>query len=138
MLQMITKLQEQVVHTCNLIAELSSDEPENSSTVDTSSVQPPFGEQPSAGRKKGRKNAEPVKPMEKPVVVEEDNTPVTTEELEFLSRTVPGVPHEGLQRVIKIIRESSSIGADEEDIEVRFFSWFSPKYHSIHPSIRLR
>jgi Bromodomain/Bromodomain extra-terminal - transcription regulation len=119
MLQMISKLQQQVVQTYHLIADLSSDDPSSNAAESVNaqdlSVEPSIS---SAGRKKPRKKAEHVKAAEKAVLIEDDNTPLTTEEQEFLTATIPDMDPKLLEGVINIIRESSTIAADEDEIDL--------------------
>ncbi|KAG7355493.1 bromodomain containing protein [Nitzschia inconspicua] len=119
MVQMISKLQQQVVQTYHLIADLSSDDPTVAATESVTSQAPlPDPTFPSAGKKKTRKKVEPPKTVEKPAVVEDDSTPLTTEEQEFLTRIIPEMPDEALEGVIKIIREFSSVAADDDEIDL--------------------
>mmetsp|Transcript_3187 Transcript_3187/g.8801 ORF Transcript_3187/g.8801 Transcript_3187/m.8801 type:complete len:1350 (+) Transcript_3187:236-4285(+) len=133
MLGMIQKLQHQVVQTYTVVAELSSDDPGSgaigrnlhdgvdssaaaSSTTKSSSA--------SANKKKPKKKPEPPKPAEKkkpqpePVATEDDSTPLTLQEQEFLTETIPELPQDNLHGVIQIIREATKLTGEEDEIDL--------------------
>jgi len=146
MLSMIQKLQHQVVQTYTALAELSSDEPESggrgsarttsglggydllASTGAASSTATRGG---TSGAKKKAKKKEPPKPsaaekkkqqqqqqQQQPIVPEDDSIPLTLQEQEFLTETIPELPPDNLHGVIQIIREAAKLTGEEDEIDL--------------------
>merc|ERR1719162_621891 len=137
---MIQKLQHQVVQTYTALAELSSDEPESgdrssvrnsglggydllaSTGAATSHTQGGA----SAGKKKAKKKAETPKPsaaekkkqQQQPIIPEDDDVPLTLQEQEFLTDTIPELPPDNLHGVIQIIREAAQLTGEEDEIDL--------------------
>uniref|UniRef100_A0A7S4AEH9 Bromo domain-containing protein n=1 Tax=Pseudo-nitzschia australis TaxID=44445 RepID=A0A7S4AEH9_9STRA len=126
MLNVIQKLQHQVVKTYTMLAELSSDDPGSGAGLDSpdpvsSSTK---GSGAAAIKKKPKKKPEPPKPPEKkkpqpePVIPEDDTIPLTLAEQEFLTESIPGLPQDNLQGVIQIIREAAKLTGEEDEIDL--------------------
>jgi len=136
MFNFLRQLQNQVVQTHTLLAELSpGDEAENntSSTAGTSShydvklpAVPIVATAPAAPyeRKKPTKKrqvvekAEPAKVVEKPSVIQEEEKHLTLQEQEILTDTINKMASEHLPGVIQIIRESAKLSGDEDEIDL--------------------
>jgi hypothetical protein len=139
MLGMIQKLQHQVVQTYTALAELSSDEPESGgrgnvrssglggydllASTGASTFNTKGGA--SAGKKKTKKKAEAQKPSaaqkkkeQQPIIPEDDSIPLTLQEQEFLTETIPELPPDNLHGVIQIIREAAKLTGDEDEIDL--------------------
>jgi hypothetical protein len=123
LLQLIQQLQGQVVQTHTLLANLSSSqEPDDNVSVaasqmseaDSVFIPPPEVIRPSSGKGK-KKKAEPVY---KPAPVEE-NKPLTVKEQEALTENITLLPEDKLEGAIKIIREATNLGDEDEiDLEI--------------------
>lgn len=132
MLGMIQKLQHQVVQTYTALAELSSDDPGSGGLVPSSYDVMGGAANGKAGgaattKKKAKKKAEPPKaavekkkpqPQPQPVVPEDDSTPLTLQEQEFLTETIPELPPDNLHGVIQIIREAAKLTGEEDEIDL--------------------
>mmetsp|Transcript_23022 Transcript_23022/g.54394 ORF Transcript_23022/g.54394 Transcript_23022/m.54394 type:complete len:1379 (+) Transcript_23022:433-4569(+) len=146
MLGMIQKLQHQVVQTYSALAELSSDEPESGgrgnvrtsglggydllASTSTTSSQTKAGA--TASKKKTKKKAEAPKPsaaekkkqqqqqeqQQQPITPEDDSVPLTLQEQEFLTETIPELPPDNLHGVIQIIREAAKLTGEEDEIDL--------------------
>ena len=142
MLGMIQKLQHQVVQTYTALAELSSDEPEsggrgNSRTsglggydllASTSATSSQTKAGATATKKKTKKKAEAPKTsaaekkkqqqQQQPIIPEDDSVPLTLQEQEFLTETIPNLPPDNLHGVIQIIREAAKLTGEEDEIDL--------------------
>ena len=133
MLGMIQKLQHQVVQTYTALAELSSDDPgsggRNSSRTglggyDNLAYAGSGNSKGASGsKKKAKKKTEAPKPkkqpqQQQPVIVEDDSTPLTLQEQEFLTETIPELPPDNLHGVIQIIREAAKLTGEEDEIDL--------------------
>lgn len=140
MLGMIQKLQHQVVETFTALSELSSDEPKSGglNTVQSSGLggydllastgvntsQTKGGA--SASKKKAKKKAEAPKPtasekkkqQQQPIIPDDDDVPLTLQEQEFLTETIPDLPPDNLHGVIQIIREAAKLTGEEDEIDL--------------------
>jgi hypothetical protein len=121
LLHVIQQLQQQVVKTHTLLAELT---PEDlmSTTAPTASAAPrgPAATAPKtsapAPAPERKKSKRPMK-TEEPVMMD-DSQPLSLEEQELLTETINELPQEHLGGVIQIIREAAPVGADEEEIDL--------------------
>jgi Bromodomain extra-terminal - transcription regulation/Bromodomain len=121
LLQTITNMQQQIVQTYTVLAELSSDEP------GSGAVQPPLESTMSSIPPSDVSVAsytEPVRPVkkrqervEKPMI-EEDARPLSFQEQELLTETINELPEEQLHGVIQIIREAAKLSGEEEEIDL--------------------
>jgi hypothetical protein len=137
MLGMIQKLQHQVVQTYTALAELSSDEPESGGRsnvqssglggydllASTGAITSNTKGGASAGKKKTKKKAEAPKPSaaekkKQQQPPEDDNIPLTLQEQEFLTETIPELPPDNLHGVIQIIREAAKLTGEEDEIDL--------------------
>jgi hypothetical protein len=121
MMSMVLKMQQQLVQTYTLLAELSSDEVmESSAQFDGSDMGNSSADNLSPpDKKKPKKKPEPPKPVEKPpVLVEDDNAPLTLQEQELLTETINELPGDHLHGVLQIIREAAKLTGDEEEIDL--------------------
>ncbi|KAL3916387.1 MAG: hypothetical protein SGILL_005203 [Bacillariaceae sp.] len=118
MLTMIGKLQQQVVDTHNLIAELSSDDPASGAAESAAKAAGSLdsSSQP-AEKKKARKKSEKSKPVERPAVIEEE-VELSAQDQEFLSTQIGNLPEEALEGLIAIIRAESSVGTNDDEIDL--------------------
>jgi hypothetical protein len=128
LLQMMQKLQGQVVQALTMIANLSSSrETDDAASISMSAVSdgdsvfvpPPeviSSSRPDAKKKSGfKKKSEPA--AKAPVFMEE-NTPLSLKEQEVLTETINLLPSERLPGVIQIIRESTHLNGDEDEIDL--------------------
>jgi hypothetical protein len=125
LLQLIQQLQGQVVQTHTLLANLSSStEPDDTTSVaasqiseaDSVFVPPPevYSSRPSSG-KGNKKKADPIY---RPAPVEEEK-PLTVKEQEALTENINLLPDDRLEGAIKIIREATNLGDEDEiDLEI--------------------
>jgi len=135
MLGMIQKLQHQIVQTYTVLAESSSDEPESggrtsvqSSSLGGYDLLASTGAITSAGKKKTKKKAEAPKPsaaekkkqqqQQEPIIHDDDSIPLTLQEQEFLTETIPELPPDNLHGVIQIIREAAKLTGEEDEIDL--------------------
>merc|ERR1712176_457407 len=140
MLGMIQKLQHQVVQTYTALAELSSDEPESGgrgrsglagydALASTGTTTSNAKSGASGAKKKTKKKAETTKPSAaekkkqhqqhlQPVIQEDDSSPLTLQEQEFLTETIPALPPDNLHGVIQIIREAAKLTGEEDEIDL--------------------
>ena len=128
MLGMIQKLQHQVVQTYTALAELSSDEPTSggrssvrSSGLGGYDLLASTGSTAPASKKKTKKKAEAPKPkkqQQQPIIPEDDSIPLTLQEQEFLTETIPELPPDNLHGVIQIIREAAKLTGEEDEIDL--------------------
>jgi bromodomain-containing factor 1 len=118
LLGMVGKLQQQVVETFTLIAELSSDDPASgeAEAAAKASTSFEFSSQPSE-KKKPKKKAEKPKPVEKPAIIE-DETLLTSHEQEFLATSIAELPEHALEGAMAIIHESASVSANDDEIDL--------------------
>lgn len=138
MLGMIQKLQHQIVQCHTAIAEASSDEPGSGrsnvrssglggydSLASTGTTHSKGGA--SAGKKKTKKKAEAPKStaaekkkqqQQQHVTPEDDSVPLTLQEQEFLTETIPELPPDNLHGVIQIIREAAKLTGEEDEIDL--------------------
>jgi Bromodomain extra-terminal - transcription regulation len=139
LLRMIEQMQNQMVKTHTLLAELSdggegagtgvasastttptttsskaaSSKPPKTSTTGTSA--PP--EKKKAAKRKIEAMA-PDEPSVRALPVNDDNTPLTMEEQELLTETINELPPEHLDAVAQIIREAAPVGANDDEIDL--------------------
>jgi hypothetical protein len=140
MLSMIQKLQHQTVQTYTVLAELSSDDPESSGggrgisagvggygALASSAGAPSNAKGTTAGKKKPKKKADaPKKEAAKkkeqqhhPAVAEDDsNIPLTLQEQELLTDTIPELAPDNLHGVIQIIRDAAKLTGEEDEIDL--------------------
>ncbi len=131
MLGMIQKLQHQVVQTYTALAELSSDEAGSGGRSSTRSGLAGYdmlastsstSKTSSASKKKTKKKAEAPKPKkqqpQQPIIPEDDSVPLTLQEQEFLTQTIPELPSDNLHGVIQIIREAAKLTGEEDEIDL--------------------
>ncbi len=134
MLGMIQKLQHQVVQTYTALAELSSDEVGSGGRssarsglggydlLASASSTASHVKGSSVGKKKAKKKAEAPKPKkqqpQQPIVPEDDSLPLTLQEQEFLTETIPELPPDNLHGVIQIIREAAKLTGEEDEIDL--------------------
>lgn len=132
MLGMIQTLQHQVVQTYTALAELSSDDPGSGGRSSSRSGLGGYdnlayagsGDKgASASKKKAKKKSEAPKPKrqpqpQQPVIIEDDSTPLTLQEQEFLTETIPELPPDNLHGVIQIIREAAKLTGEEDEIDL--------------------
>ena len=138
MLGMIQKLQHQVVQTYTALAELSSDEPASGgrgrsglagydALASTGTTTSNAKSGASGAKKKTKKKAETTKPSAaekkkqqqlQPVIQEDDSSPLTLQEQEFLTETIPALPPDNLHGVIQIIREAAKLTGEEDEIDL--------------------
>jgi len=136
MLGMIQKMQHQVVQTYTALAELSSDEPESGGRGNVrssglggydllaSTGAPTSNTKGGASAGKKKKKAEAPKPSaaqkkeQQPIIPEDDSIPLTLQEQEFLTETIPDLPPDNLHGVIQIIREAAKLTGEEDEIDL--------------------
>jgi hypothetical protein len=126
MLQMIQQLQRQVVQTFTALADLSSDDIESGAAYtsmefiqsDSMSIEEITTPVAQEKKKPVKKKVEPPKPVEKPVVIEDDCRPLTLKEQELLTDTINELPPDHLPGVIQIIREAAQLTGDEDEIDL--------------------
>ena len=132
MLGMIQTLQHQVVQTYTALAELSSDDPGSGGRSSSRSGLGGYdnlayagsgNKGASASKKKAKKKSEAPKPKkqpqpQQPVIIEDDSTPLTLQEQEFLTETIPELPPDNLHGVIQIIREAAKLTGEEDEIDL--------------------
>lgn len=133
MLGMIQKLQHQVVQTYTALAELSSDDPGSGGRSSSRTGLGGYDNLAYAGsgnskaasgsKKKAKKKTEAPKPkkqpqQQQPIIVEDDSTPLTLQEQEFLTETIPELPPDNLHGVIQIIREAAKLTGEEDEIDL--------------------
>ena len=127
LLDMIGKLQTQVVKTHNAVAQLSSDDIESGAALAafdaaaaTSGVQaaanPP--EKKKQARRKSAAASAASEVTESALVYDDDLTPLTLKEQEKLTDTINELPAEHLHGVIQIIREAANLTDDEDEIDL--------------------
>jgi len=125
MIQMIQKLQNQVVQTFTVVANMSSDDVDDHMAAPVvpapmMDALPPYVAPPAAILPPivpERKKPAPKRKEEKAPAIDEDK-PLTFEEQQQLTETINTLPPEKLPGVIKIIRESGTFGDDEEEIDL--------------------
>lgn len=120
LLQSVTQMQQQIVQTYTVLAELCSDEP-GSGAVEQSISDATYNIPASdvsytsyTERKKPKKRQERVEVAP----IEEDATPLTLQEQELLTDTINELPEEHVQGVIQIIREAAKLSGEEEEIDL--------------------
>jgi hypothetical protein len=146
LIQHIQVLQNQLVRTHTLLAELSPDdefEPSANNNTTRRGSSPPTVDKPLATSSTGSSSVGPNQAIEKkksvkkkqaavelvvpsappvaeaaPVVVVDECLPLTLEEQELLTKTINELPPEHLGGVIQIIREAAPVGADEDEIDL--------------------
>ena len=119
----LTQLQQQIVQTYTVLADSLSDSIETpaasaqeiaaAAAIHSSDMLPIIHE-----RKKPVKKKEPPKPVEKPVVIEDDSRPLTLAEQETLTETINELPPEHLHGVIQIIRDATPLTGEEDEIDL--------------------
>lgn len=126
LLQMIQKLQNQVVQTHKLLANLSSSkEPDDAASASASMmsegdsvfVPPKEISRPSSGKGKAKKKDAAAAAKAEKVALEESR-PLSLKEQEALTETINLLPDDRLPGVIQIIRESTHLNGDEEEIDL--------------------
>ena len=123
MIQMIQKVQEQVVQTFRLLAEMSSDtieeppatgplSPPTPAEAHQGYIPPPQDESlPAvADKKKTPKRKEPT--------YSDDEKPLTLEEQQAMTVAIYSLPRDKLPEIVKIIRECANLDDDEEQIDM--------------------
>jgi hypothetical protein len=128
LLQMIHKLQGQVVQLHTIIANLSSSrDTDDAASISMSAVSEgdsvfvPPPEVISSSRPDTKKKLvakKKIEPAGKAPVFMEDNTPLSLKEQEVLTETINLLPSERLPGVIQIIRESTHLNGDEDEIDL--------------------
>lgn len=124
MLQMILKLQGQVVQTYTMLAEMSSDVIEEHQVSSTPVVPPtPVGLAPSIPPPQDEYNSsmperKKTAPKRKEPTPPDDDKPLTFDEQQAITEAINILPEDKIPMVIKIIRESANIGDDEEEIDL--------------------
>ena len=125
MLQMIQKLQGQVVQTYTALAEMSSDvieEPPaiaqmaHSHSVEMASYVPAQQEEhvvPVPEKKKSAPKRKEPSPLD-------DDKPLTFDEQQAMTEAINQLPRDKLADVIKIIRESANLGEDDTHFDIGF------------------
>ena len=124
MIQMIQKLQGQVVQTYSILADMSPetlDEPSASamSTSAPADIPPyvPYVPPQEAYLPPIQERKKPAPKRKEPAPMDEEK-PLTFDEQQELTETINTLPAEKLPGVIKIIRESANFGDDEEEIDL--------------------
>jgi len=133
MMQMIQQLQEQVLKTLTAVADLSSDQ------IDETSVAPPivstpmhvashanpidsFTSPPMTTMLVTEKKKHVSKPKKEECVIEEiptdEDKPLTLKEQKILTETINALDPSNFPGVIQIIRESADLDDDEEEIDL--------------------
>jgi bromodomain-containing factor 1 len=128
MLHMIQQLQQQVVQTYTVLADTLSDDIDMTQAyasqdmlASSAAAYPPadYLPPPVVPDKKKPVAKKPVaKPVEKPVVVEDDYRPLTLQEQELLTETINELPADHLHGVIQIIREAAKLTGEEDEIDL--------------------
>ena len=131
LLQMIQQLQGQVVQTHTLLANLSpSNEHDDAASIAASVMSegdsvfvPPsevISSRPPASKGKTKKKGDAVAKADKaaPAFAMEEDKPLTLKEQEALTETINLLPEERLPGVIQIIRESTHLNGDEDEIDL--------------------
>lgn len=135
LLSLIQTLQDQIVQTHTALAGISPDEviegpsfpdappntkvssaPKTTSAANTKSVSAP-APAPATEKKPVKKKAENVKPVDS-TASEDEATPLSNEEREWLTENISELPQEHLGGVLQIIREAARVELDEDEIEI--------------------
>jgi hypothetical protein len=127
MLRMIQQLQQQVIQTYTVLADTLSDDIDMSQVYSSPDMLGSAVSYPSADylpppvvpeKKKPVPKKVAAKPVEKPVVAEDEYIPLTLQEQELLTETINELPADHLHGVIQIIREAAKLTGEEDEIDL--------------------